>query len=216
MSKVRVAAFSISLDGFGAGPEQSLENPLGLGGPQLHGWFRPTRTFQQMIGKPDGGTTGIDNDFAVRSFENLGAWILGRNMFGPIRGPWNGDEWKGWWGDTPPYHVPVFVLTNYPREPLAMNGGTTFYFVTDGIESALAQAKQAAAGKDVRIGGGVSTVRQYLQLGAIDELHLALSPVFLGRGEALFTDLDLPALGFTSPTITPGENATHLVMQKDR
>lgn len=214
MSKVRVAAFSISLDGFGAGPEQSLENPMGLGGPGLHGWFRGTRTFQQMIGKPDGGTTGIDNDFAAKSFENLGAWILGRNMFGPIRGPWNGDEWKGWWGDTPPYHVPVFVLTNHPREPLAMNGGTTFYFVTDGIESALAQAKEAAGGKDVRIGGGVSTVRQYLQAGHIDELHLALSPVLLGKGEALFRDLDLPSLGFAAPQLTQGENCTHFVLTK--
>jgi len=216
MSKVRVAAFAISLDGFGAGPDQSLDAPLGVRGPELMQWFFPTRTFQKMHGDPTGGTTGIDDGFAVKSFENVGAWILGRNMFGPVRGPWPDDSWKGWWGDTPPYHVPVFVLTHHPREPLKMNGGTTFYFVTDGIESALAQAKKAAGGKDVRIGGGVQTVRQYLQAGLIDELHLALSPVLLGRGESLLGGIDMAALGFGKPEVTVGENATHFLITKDK
>jgi dihydrofolate reductase len=215
MSKVRVAAFALSLDGFGAGPEQSLDNPLGIGGTELMRWFFPTRTFQQMHDSSAGGETGIDDGFAVKGFENVGAWILGRNMFGPVRGPWPDDSWKGWWGDTPPYHVPVFVLTNHPREPLPMNGGTTFYFVTDGIESALAQAKKAASGKDVRIGGGVSTVQQYLQAGLIDELHLALSPVLLGHGESLFNGIDMLALGYGPPKLTTGENATHFLIAKD-
>jgi dihydrofolate reductase len=214
MSKVRVAAFSISLDGFGAGRDQSLADPLGVRGPELMQWFFPTRTFQQMHGNSTGGTTGIDDSFAAKSFENVGAWILGRNMFGPVRGPWPDDEWKGWWGDTPPYRVPVFVLTNHPREPLAMQGGTTFYFVTDGIEHALAQAKKAAAGKDVRIGGGVSTIRQYLQAGMVDEIHLALSPVLLGQGETLFAGTDMRALGFGPPQVTVGENATHYGITK--
>lgn len=214
MAKVRVNSFSISIDGYGAGPDQSLERPMGENGMELHGWVLDTRSFQQMHGAKDGGRTGVDDDFGARAMENLGAWVLGRNMFGPVRGPWPDDSWKGWWGDTPPYHVPVFVLTHHAREPLAMNGGTTFHFVTDGPEAALARANQAAAGKDVRIGGGVSTVRQYLQLGAIDELHLALSPVFLGRGEHLFTGLDLPALGFSTSAVTPGENATHLLLNK--
>ena len=214
MSKVRVAAFSVSLDGFGAGVEQSLENPLGVRGPELFQWFFPTRTFQSMHGDGSEGSTGVDDSFAAKSFENVGAWIMGRNMFGPVRGPWPDDSWKGWWGDTPPYHVPVFVLTNHAREPLAMDGGTTFYFVTDGIESALAQAKEAANGKDVRIGGGVSTIRQYLQAGLIDELHLALSPVLLGRGESLLGGIDMRALGFGEIDATAGENATHLVIRK--
>lgn len=215
MSKVRVAAFSLSLDGFGAGPDQSLNVPLGVRGPEIMQWFFPTRTFQRMRGSSAEGTTGIDDSFAAKSFENVGAWILGRNMFGPVRGPWPDDSWKGWWGDTPPYHVPVFVLTHHAREPLQMNGGTTFYFVTDGIESALAQAKRAANGKDVRIGGGVDTIRQYLQAGLIDELHLALSPVLLGQGEALLTGIDMPALGYGPPQFTAGENATHFLITKD-
>src|SRR5215467_7182730 len=178
MSRVRVAAFSISIDGFGAGPRQDLQNPLGVRGTELHGWFFPTEVFNTMHGGT-GGTRGVDNDIAARSFENVGAWILGRNMFGPVRGPWPDDSWKGWWGEEPPYHVPVFVLTHHAREPLAMKGGTTFYFVTDGAHSALARAREAAGGKDVRIGGGVSTIRQYLQLGKIDELHIAFSPGLL-------------------------------------
>lgn len=215
MSKIKVAAFSISLDGFGAGTDQSLENPLGIRGGELHEWVYPTKMFHEMQRK-EGGTEGIDNDFAMRSFDNLGAWILGRNMFGPIRGPWPDGEWKGWWGDTPPYHVPVFVLTNYEREPLEMKGGTTFYFVTDGIESALDKAKKAANGKDVRIGGGVSTVRQVLQLGQMDEMHLAVSPVFLGKGEHLFSGIDLPRLGFRDPEMTQGEKAMHVKLVAGR
>lgn len=213
MSKLKVSAFSVSLDGFGAGQAQSKENPLGRRGEELHEWFFPTRVFQKMYGKKE-GTTGVDNDFAERSFDNLGAWIMGRNMFGPIRGPWPNDEWKGWWGKNPPYHVPVFVLTKHPRKPLEMEGGTTFHFVTDGIQSALDKAKKAANGKDIRIGGGVSTVRQYLQAGLIDEMHLAIAPVFLGSGENLFAGIDLPALGFTDIQSTQGKVATHVVLKK--
>ena len=183
MSKLRVQCFGLSLDGYGAGPDQSRDNPLGVGGPGLFGWFFPTRTFQKMTGK-DGGTTGVDDDFATRGFANVGAWILGRNMFGPVRGPWPDESWKGWWGDTPPYHVPVFVLTHHARAPIEMKGGTTFHFVTDGIEAALKPATAAADGKDVRVGGGVATIRQYLRAGLIDELHLALSPVLLGTGSS--------------------------------
>ncbi len=213
MTKVKVAAFSVSVDGFGAGADQRLENPLGLRGEELHQWVYPTKMFQQMQGK-EGGTEGIDNQFVERSFDNLGAWILGRNMFGPVRGPWPDEEWKGWWGDNPPYHVPVFVLTHYERQILPMEGGTKFHFVTAGIESALEQARQAANGKDIRIGGGVATIRQYLEAGHIDEMHLALSPVFLGKGEALFAGIDLPALGFTDIVATEGEKATHLLLRK--
>jgi dihydrofolate reductase len=173
-SKLRVNAFTVSADGFGAGPDQSLDQPLGRGAEQLHQWFIPTRTFQQNVLRRDGGTSGADNDFAERSFENVGAWIMGRNMFGPVRGPWPNDEWKGWWGSNPPYHVPVFVLTHHARPSLPMEGGTVFHFVTDGIEAALAQARAAAGGKDVRIGGGAATIRQYLQARRIDEMHLAL------------------------------------------
>jgi dihydrofolate reductase len=183
VSKVRVNAFSVSADGFGAGPDQGRDQPLGRGGEQLHQWFVPTRTFQREVQRRDGGTTGIDNDFAVRSFENLGAWIMGRNMFGPVRGPWPDYEWKGWWGANPPYHVPVFVLTHHPRPPLEMEGGTVFHFVTEGIEAALDEARAAARGKDVRIGGGAATIRQYLQAGLLDEIHLAISPILLGQGE---------------------------------
>lgn len=213
MSKVKVAAFSISLDGYGAGPQQSLENPLGLRGPELHGWFFPTEVFKKMTGQV-GGTTGVDNDIARRSFDNLGAWILGRNMFGPVRGPWPDDSWKGWWGDTPPYHVPVFVLTHHARAPLEMKGGTTFHFVTEGSESALTQAKAAAKGKDVRIGGGVSVLRQYLAAGQIDEMHLAVSPVLLGAGENLFAGMNLAQLGYAVEKTVAGENATHVFIRK--
>ena len=199
MSKLVVRSFGVSVDGFGAGPDQSLDNPMGVGGMALHAWAFPTRTFTAMFGK-EGGETGVDESFACRGFDNIGAWILGRNMFGPIRGPWPDDAWKGWWGDTPPYRVPVFVLTRHPREPLEMAGGTTFHFITDGIESALAQAKAAAGGKDIRLGGGVSSVRQYLQAGLIDEMHLAQAPVLLGRGENLFEGLDLPPSATRPPT----------------
>lgn len=215
MSKVKVAAFSVSLDGFGAGPDQSREEPLGKGGEELHEWMFPTKMFQNMMGK-EGGTEGTDNDFAERSMENIGAWIMGRNMFGPIRGPWPNDEWKGWWGEEPPYHVPVFVLTHHEREPVAMKGGTVFHFVTDGIESALDKARKAANGKDIRIGGGVSTIRQFLQADYIDEMHLAFSPVFLGSGEHLFPGIDLPGLGFKVTQKKQGERATHIILTKNR
>ena len=213
MPKVRVAAFGISLDGFSAGPEQSLNEPLGKRGPEIFEWFFHTKAFRAMHGL-EGGSTDLDDEFARRSFENVGAFILGRNMFGPVRGPWSDDSWKGWWGENPPYHVPVFVLTHHKREPLEMQGGTTFYFVTGGIEEALARAKQAAGDKDVRVGGGVSTIRQYLQAGAIDSLHLAVSPVVLGRGEALFQGIDLPALGFSVIERQVSEHATHVVLEK--
>jgi dihydrofolate reductase len=195
MSKLRVHGFSVSIDGYGAGPDQSLENPLGVGGVALHEWAFPTRAFRQMFGD-DGGSTGVDDDFAARGFANIGAWILGRNMFGPVRGPWPDDTWKGWWGDSPPYHTPVFVLTHHPRAPIEMEGGTTFHFVTDGIHAALARAQQAAGGRDVRLGGGVATVRQYLREDLVDEMHLAMTPVLLGAGEALFAGINLPGLGY--------------------
>lgn len=214
MGKVRVASFSISLDGFGAGPRQDIDNPLGVRGLELHEWAFGTEVFQKMHGSDGGGSRGVDNSFAAESFENVGAWILGRNMFGPVRGQWDDDAWKGWWGDTPPYHTPVFVLTHYERGPLVMNGGTTFYFVTDGIESALKQAKDAAGGKDVRVGGGVSTVRQYLTAGQIDEMHLAVSPVLLGEGEHLFSGINLAALGFVPEKTVAGEKTTHVVLRK--
>jgi dihydrofolate reductase len=213
MSKVRVAAFSISLDGFGAGPQQDLNNPLGVRGFELHTWFRDTAAFKEMHGE-SGGSHGVDNGFGLKSFENVGAWILGRNMFGPVRGPWEGESWKGWWGDTPPYHTPVFVLTHHARSPLVMNGGTTFYFVTDGAESALEKAKESAKGKDVRIGGGVSVIRQYLNLDRIDEMHLAVSPVLLGEGEHLFSGINLHKLGFAPVSTVYGENAVHVLIGK--
>jgi dihydrofolate reductase len=212
MSKVKVAAFSVSLDGFGAGPCQDSEHPLGVRGFDLMEWFTKTAAFHKMHHLVE-GTEGVDNDIAARSFENVGAWILGRNMFGPIRGPWLDDSWKGWWGEEPPYHVPVFVLTHHAREPLAMKGNTTFYFVTDGPESALRQAKEAAGHRDVRIGGGVATVRQYLAAGLIDELHLAFAPVLLGEGENLFAGLDLPKLGYRAVETIPGEGATHVILK---
>lgn len=214
MPLVRVANLSVSVDGFGAGPDQSLQDPMGRGGMALHQWVFPTRMFVRMHGGGDGGHEGVDNDFAVRSFQNVGAWILGRHMFGPVRGPWPDDGWKGWWGDEPPYHVPVFVLTHHTRAPLVMKGGTTFHFVTDGIEAALAQARAAAGDQDVRIGGGMATIRQYLQLKAIDELHLAMAPVLLGQGEPLLAGLDLPALGYRCEQVVPGEGATHIVLRR--
>jgi len=213
MAKVRVAAFSVSLDGYGAGREQSVAAPLGRGGEQLHTWVLPTRTFRAIHGE-GGGIAGVDDDFAAASFAGVGAWILGRNMFGPVRGPWPDDDWKGWWGDEPPYHTPVFVLTHHERAPLAMAGGTTFHFVTDGIEAALERARAAAADGDVRIGGGVATVRQYLLAGLVDEIHLALAPALLGGGEALLAGIDLPALGFTVVRHATTENALHVVLAK--
>jgi dihydrofolate reductase len=215
MSRLRVAAFSLSLDGFGAGPDQSRENPLGVNGMNLHQWAFRTRTFKKMFGQ-EGGETGVDDEFAARSFENIGAWIMGRNMFGPIRGPWPDESWKGWWGSNPPYHVPVFVLTHHARAPIPMEGGTTFHFLTDGIESALRQAQAASDGKDIRIGGGVSTIRQYLRAGLIDEMHLAISPVFLGNGENFFADLDMPALGYECADRVSTPHATHLIVTKQR
>ena len=212
MSKLRVNAFSVSADGFGAGSDQGLEQPLGRGGEQLHDWFVPTRTFQQKVQRKDGGTIGADDDFAERSFENLGAWIMGRNMFGPVRGSWPDHEWKGWWGANPPYHVPVFVLTHHPRPPQEMVGGTVFHFVTEGIEAALDQARAAARGKDVRIGGGAATIRQYLKTKLIDEMHLAVSPILLGQGEPLFKDIDLTALGYRVKEHVLTEAAMHLVV----
>src|SRR3954462_3440059 len=213
MSKIRVASFGVSLDGYGAGANQSLENPLGMRGPEIMEWFFPTRVFQRLYGKAP-GETGVDNSMAEAGFANLGAWILGRNMFGPVRGPWPDESWKGWWGDEPPYHVPVFVLTHHARKPLEMKGGTTFHFVTDGIEAALERAKEAAGGKDVRLGGGVATVRQYLKASLVDELHLALRPVLMGAGEHLWRDLDLHALGYECHKTVAGERATHLFLRK--
>lgn len=213
MSKVRVAGFAVSIDGFGAGPDQSLDHPLGKGGPELHRWFYPTQTFRSMFGQ-EGETEGEDARFARASAEGFGAFILGRNMFGPIRGEWTDEEWKGWWGDNPPYHAPTFILTHHARAPITMEGGTTFYFVTEGIEAALAQAKAAAGDLDVKIGGGVSTVRQYLLAGVIDELHLVVSPIVLGRGESLFEGIDLPGLGYRITEVVPTERATHLVLTR--
>ncbi|MDQ2679573.1 MAG: dihydrofolate reductase family protein [Candidatus Eremiobacteraeota bacterium] len=209
--KVKVAGFSVSLDGFAAGTEQSLDHPLGERGDELFRWYIPTRTFRAMFGQP-GGDTGLDDDFGKRSMEGFGAFILGRNMFGPIRGNWPSDDWKGWWGENPPYHAPTFVLTHHFREPIEMLGGTTFYFVTGGIEVALEQAKEAAGAKDIKIGGGVETVRQYIQAGHVDEIHLAVAPVVLGQGEALFTGIDLRGLGYRTIEHVPTDRATHVVL----
>ena len=213
MPKLRVHNFSISIDGYGAGPNQSLENPLGVGGESLHDWMVTTRTFQQTYGNA-GGTTGEDDEFVAHGFNNIGAWILGRNMFGPVRGLWPDDSWKGWWGETPPYHTPVFVLTNHPRESVAMNGGTTFHFVTDGIHAALERAREAANGRDVRLGGGAATIRQYLQAGLIDEMHIAISPILLGSGEHLFANLDTLALGYRCTEYVATTGAMHCVLTK--
>lgn len=213
MGKVRVAGFAVSLDGYGAGPEQSLEDPMGKRGTELAQWIFGTKTFQAMIGER-GGSEGVDEDYAHRAMDGLGAFILGRNMFTPTRGEWPDDGWKGWWGDNPPYHAPTFILTHHPRDPIVMEGGTTFYFVTEGIEAALERARDAAGDLDIKIGGGVSTVRQYLQAGLIDELHLAFSPVLLGRGEAVFEGLDLPALGYGVIETAPTALATHVVLSR--
>jgi len=216
MSQLVVRAFSISIDGYGAGPDQSLEHPLGVGGPELFDWFFHTRTWNAMYGTGE-GETGVDDDLSAKAFENIGAWILGRNMFGPIRGPWPDENWRGWWGDEPPYHVPVFVLTHHARAPLTMKGGTTFHFVTDGIESALEQARAAANGKDVRVGGGPSTIRQYLRAQLIDELHLAIAPGLMGRGEHLFQDLDMRALGYECVEHIAGTRAAaHVILRKTK
>jgi dihydrofolate reductase len=215
MTKLRVNSFTISLDGYGAGPRQTLEEPLGVGGEDLHEWMVNTRTFKQLYGGGD-GDTGIDDDFTQRGFDNMGAWILGRNMFGPVRGPWPDDTWKGWWGDDPPYHVPVFVLTHHARDPVPMAGGTTFYFITGGIEAALAAARDAAAGKDIRLGGGAATIRQYLAARLIDELHVAISPIVLGNGEHLFAGLDLRALGYEVSEHVTTPRAMHFVLTRER
>jgi dihydrofolate reductase len=213
MARLRVQSFGVSIDGFGAGANQDLSHPLGVNGPELMEWFFHTRVWRAMHGQ-DGGETGVDNDVAAQGFAGIGAWILGRNMFGPVRGPWPDESWKGWWGDEPPYHTPVFVLTHYPRAPLAMAGGTQFRFVTGGIESALEQATAAAGNRDVRLGGGVATIRQYLRAGLIDELHLALSPVLLGNGEPLLGGIDLRALGYACVRHVAGERATHLFLRR--
>ncbi|MDP4198092.1 MAG: dihydrofolate reductase family protein [Bacteroidota bacterium] len=213
MSKVRVHAFTLSIEGYGAGPHQDLESPLGIGGKTLHGWMVETRTFHEMIGK-DGGTTGINDELTKRGFENIGAEILGRNMFGPVRGPWPDNEWKGWWGANPPYHCDVFVLTHHARPSVKMEGGTTFHFVTDGIHAALERAREAANGKDIRIGGGVATIRQYLKAGLIDEMHLAISPVLLGSGEHLLSGIDLPVLGYECTEQVTTSQAMHLIITK--
>ena len=213
MSKIVVRSFAISIDGYGAGKGQDLQNPLGVRGPELMEWFFPTRVWRQMQGQGD-GETGVDNGIAELGFEGVGAWILGRNMFGPVRGPWPDESWKGWWGDEPPYHTPVFVLTHHARAPLRMAGGTEFRFVTGGIRAALDQAKEAAGGRDVRIGGGVSTVRQYLREALIDELHLAVRPVVLGTGEHLLADIDVRALGYECAKHVAGERAMHVFLRK--
>jgi dihydrofolate reductase len=215
MAKLRVQSFSISIDGYGAGPNQGPDSPLGIGGMALHDWAFTTRTFRQMFGD-QGGATGVDDDFAARGFRKIGAWILGRNMFGPIRGPWPNDDWKGWWGSNPPYHTPVFVLTHHRRESIEMSGGTTFHFVTEGIQAALQRATEAAGGLDVRLGGGVATVREYLSAGLVDEMHLAISPTLLGSGEHLLTGLDLLRLGYQRAEHVPTQYATHVVLTKRR
>ena len=216
MSRVRVQSFGLSLDGFGAGPDQDLQHPLGVGGEALMGWAFPTRTLQRVVFGKDGGTTGIDDRFAARGFENVGAWILGRNMFGPIRGAWPDDTWKGWWGEEPPYHTPAFVLTHHARTPVEMKGGTTFHFVTGGIREALDRARAAARGKDVRVGGGVSTVREYLRAGLVDEMHLVVSSVLLGSGENLLAGIDLTALGLRVREHAASETALHVVLSREQ
>ena len=213
MSRVRVSAFAVSLDGYAAGPHQSLDNPLGIGGPKLFEWFFSTHTWKQMHGQ-EGGSTGVDNEWAQRGMENVGAWILGRNMFGPVRGPWPDDSWKGWWGDEPPYHVPTFVLTHHPRKSVEMKGGTTFHFVTDGIHSALQRAKEAAKERDVRIGGGVATIQQYLRAKLIDQMHLAFRPILMGSGENLFAGLDMTALGYECTEHVATKYAVHVVLTR--
>jgi len=214
MSRLRVESFTVSLDGFGAGPHQDLNNPLGVGGTALHGWAIATRTFQKHLFGNDGGASGIDDDFAARGFRNMGAWILGRNMFGPIRGPWPDESWRGWWGDNPVYHVPVFVLTHHARPPLVMEGGTTFHFVTDGPAGALERARDAAGGRDVRLGGGVNVIQQFLRQRLIDEMHIAIAPVLLGSGERLFDGVDARALGYACTHHQASPLATHVVLSR--
>ncbi len=213
MPRLRVHNFAISIDGYGAGPNQDLDNPLGFGGLALHDWIVPTRTFQQMQGN-DGGTSGVDDDFMARGFANIGAWILGRNMFGPVRGAWPDETWTGWWGANPPYHTPVFVLTHHPRKSIVMDGGTTFHFVTDGIHAALQRATDAANGQDIRLGGGVATIRQYLQAGLVDEMHVAISPILLGSGEHLLAGIDASALGYQCNERVTTANAMHFILTK--
>jgi dihydrofolate reductase len=213
MTKLRVHSFAISLDGYGAGPNQSVDNPLGVGGVALHEWVFATRTFQNMFGS-EGGATGVDDDFAARGFSNIGAWIMGRNMFGPVRGEWPDDKWKGWWGDNPPYHVPVFVLSHHPRVSITMAGGTAFHFVTDGIQTALKRAKESANGQDVRLGGGIATIQQYLRARLIDKMHLAIAPTLLGSGEHLFAGLDAVALGYRCSEYVSTANVTHIVLTR--
>lgn len=214
MSKLRIHCFALSFDGYGAGPDQGLETPLGVGGEALHGWYVATRTCQQVLFRKPGGTTGPDDDLAARGIENIGAWILGRNMFGPVRGSWPDDSWKGWWGEEPPYHTDVFVLTHHPRAPIAMKGGTTFHFVTGGIHAALERARAAAGDRDVRLGGGVATLRQYLEAGLVDEMHLAISPILLGRGEHLLGGIDLLALGYEVKRHVNTPTASHVVLTR--
>jgi dihydrofolate reductase len=214
VTRIRVESFTISLDGYAAGPNQDINNPLGVGAMDLHKWLFPTHTLQSKLFGKEGGTTGIDNDFAARGFENFGAWILGRNMFGPVRGPWSNDQWKGWWGDNPPYHVPAFILTNHARPPIQMEGGTTFHFVTGGIHEALERAREAAKDKDVRIGGGANTIQQYLRAGLIDELHIAISPILLGSGERLFEGINLRALGYACTRHERSPLATHVILTR--
>lgn len=222
MPQLRITCVSISIDGYSAGPHQSLENPMGVGGMSLHQWVVPTRTFKVMhadmgLGTGDGeGTTGVDDEFAARGFEGVGAWIIGRNMFGPVRGAWLDDAWKGWWGASPPFHTPVFVLTHHPREPLVMEGGTTFHFVTGGVREANDRAMAAAGGTDVRLGGGASTIRQFLAARLVDEMHLAVAPVLLGSGEHLLSGIDLPAFGYEVAATTQGERASHVVIRRSR
>jgi len=214
VARVRVESFTISLDGYGAGPSQDINNPLGVGGGDLHQWLIPTRTFQRALFGKEGGTTGVDDDFAARGFQNVGAWILGRNMFGPVRGPWPDMNWKGWWGDNPPYHFPVFILTHHARSPIEMEGDTTFHFIPGGIREALDRAREAAGGLDVRIGGGANTIQQYLREGLIDELHVAIAPVLLGGGERLFEGVDLRASGYECIQFMASEKATHVVLRR--
>jgi dihydrofolate reductase len=213
-SKLVVRSFTVSIDGYGAGPNQDASNPLGVGGLALHEWAFRTRTFQRVLFGKDGGDTGPDEDFAARGFENIGAWIIGRNMFGPVRGPWPDDAWKGWWGDEPPYHCQVFVLTHHPRASITMKGGTIFHFVTDGIEVALQKAQQAANGKEIRLGGGIATIQAYLRTGLVDALHIAIAPILLGSGENLFQGLDLVRLGYRCTEHVATAHATHIVLTK--
>ncbi len=215
MGKLRVPIFGISIDGFGAGPGQDSDNPYGVGGRKVHEWYKATRTFRNMAGDAsNAGTTGIDDDLAARSDQNIGAWMMGRNMFGPLRGPWPNEDWKGWWGSNPPFHVPVFVLTHFARPSIEMEGGTTFHFVTDGIEAALKRARAAAGDRDVRLGGGVTTVREYLRAGLVDELHLAIAPVLLGSGEHLLKDIDLTRSGYRSVEYFPSQSVAHMFIRK--